>query len=113
MLDLTQKNCVPCEGGMEPLNLEQEKMYHSAVPEWIFDREDVHKITRKFSFTNFANALSFLNKVGELAESEGHHPNLYLVDFKFVTVELYTHAIGGLSENDFIMAAKIDQLLNA
>jgi 4a-hydroxytetrahydrobiopterin dehydratase len=110
--DLTQKHCVPCEGGTDPLTTDQENMYHSAVPEWQVNREATHTITRKFLFKNFAAALRFVNQVGEIAESEGHHPNLHLHDFKYVTIELYTHAIGGLSENDFIMAAKIDQLTN-
>lgn len=110
MSDLTQKHCVPCEGGTDPLSTEQEAMYHSAVPLWQLERENVHRIMREFSFKHFKAALAFVNQVGELAESEGHHPNMSLHDFKLVTLELYTHAIGGLSENDFIMAAKIDQM---
>jgi 4a-hydroxytetrahydrobiopterin dehydratase len=113
MTDLTQKKCVPCEGGMDPLTQEQEKMYHSAVPEWQIDRSGIHSISRKTQHKNFAMALEFVNKIGELAESEGHHPDISLHDFKFVTIVLYTHAIGGLSENDFIMAAKIDQFLKS
>lgn len=111
MTDLTQKHCVPCEGGTDPLTQDQEDMYYSAVPEWLLVREGTHQIERDITFKNFEQALAFINQVGALAEAEGHHPNMYLHDFKFVKIELYTHAIGGLSENDFIMAAKIDQLL--
>lgn len=108
--ELNQKHCVPCEGGTAPLTQEEEEKYLSAVPNWQIDRTGVHQISRDFQCKNFMDAVSFISKIAELAEAEGHHPNLYLHDFKFLKVTLYTHAITGLSENDFIMAVKIDEL---
>ncbi len=110
---LSQKHCVPCEGGTEPLTIEREDELLSAVPDWEILRVEPHQIVRELVFKNFREVLSFVHQVGGLAESEGHHPNLYLHDFKKLRLELYTHAIGGLSENDFIMAVKIDELLKS
>ncbi len=109
--DLTKQHCVPCEGGMDPLTNQREDELHTAVPEWTVSREGTHQVSRELTFKNFKETLAFVNKVGDLAESEGHHPNLYIYSFKKLRVELYTHAIGGLSENDFIMAAKINEML--
>jgi 4a-hydroxytetrahydrobiopterin dehydratase len=111
--DLTKKHCVPCEGGTEPLTNQREDELHSAVPEWSVSREGTHQLSRELVLKNFKEVLAFVNRVGELAESEGHHPNLYIYGFKHLRIELYTHAIGGLSENDFIMAAKINEMLKA
>lgn len=108
---LQKGHCVPCEGGTAPLTNAQEDMYLSAVPDWKLDRSGVHQLKREFTVKNFKAVLELVNKIGHIAEAEGHHPNLYLYEFKHVRVELYTHAIGGLSENDFILAAKIDQLV--
>jgi len=108
--DLSQKHCVPCEGGMDPLTNGREDELHSAVPEWEIIRSNAHQLVREFPLKNFQHGLVLVNKIGELAETEGHHPNLYLHDYKYLRVELYTHAIGGLSENDFIMAVKINEL---
>ncbi len=109
--DLTQKHCVPCEGGTDPLTEQREDELHSAVPDWEIVRHEPHQIQKELVFKNFREVLTFVNQVGELAESEGHHPNLYIYGFKKLRIELYTHAIGGLSENDFIMAAKINEML--
>lgn len=108
--ELKKKHCVPCEGGTAPLTTDEEEKYLSAVPEWSLDRSAVHFIRRNFLCKNFVDALAFIQKIGELAESEGHHPNIYLHDYKQVEVTLFTHAIEGLSENDFIMAVKINEL---
>lgn len=110
-MDLTKKKCVPCEGGAAPLGAARitEMMPH--VPGWV--ARDDKKIERAFTFQDFAGALAFVNKVGVLAEEEGHHPDIHLTGWKHVALELTTHAIGGLSENDFIMAAKINGLLTA
>lgn len=108
-MDLTQKHCVPCEGGTPPLPDEKEDELVQQTPEWLLIRDGTHKITRQFKFKNFKEALTFVNKVGELAELEGHHPDIKIV-YNKVQLDLFTHAVGGLSENDFIMAAKINNI---
>lgn len=108
---LTSKHCVPCEGGTAPLTTDQEEMYLSAVPEWEINRDtSMHTIKRTFVWKNFTQAVNHINQIAALAEAEGHHPDLRLHNFKFLQVTLSTHAIHGLSENDFILAAKIDEL---
>lgn len=107
--ELTAKKCVPCEGGVPKLTPEQIAQYLTATPAWgLVEGADV--IRRKWKFKDFAQAMAFLNRVGELAEAENHHPDLHLTGYRHAAVEIATHAIGGLSENDFILAAKIDQL---
>lgn len=105
---LTDKVCVACEGGVPPLSPKEAEKLMGELNEWTLD-EDAKHISKKFKFKDFAEALAFTNKVGELAEKEGHHPDIALSWGK-VGIELTTHAIKGLSENDFILAAKIDQL---
>ena len=109
MSNLIQKKCKPCEGGVEPLSIAQAEELRKQTPEWQITQNPM-KIERTFVFKNFAQALQFVNKGGQIAESEDHHPDLNLHSYKKVTVTLWTHAIGGLSENDFIVAAKIDAL---
>jgi 4a-hydroxytetrahydrobiopterin dehydratase len=103
---LTSNKCVPCEAGTPPLTLEQATSYLREVPQW---RLQDNKIVRELKLKDFKEALAFVNQVGEIAEDEGHHPGIH-VSYNRVTLELWTHAIGGLSENDFIVAAKIDAL---
>jgi 4a-hydroxytetrahydrobiopterin dehydratase len=110
-MELTQKHCVPCEGGTPPFTAEQEDEYIKEVQTWALDREGVHKLRKRFSFKDFKVAMAFVNKAADLAEAEGHHPDIQIV-YNKVTFELFTHAVGGLSENDFIMAAKIDKLFS-
>lgn len=110
VMSLLQKHCVPCEGGATPLTGEELNNYVKAVSGWQIDG-DKKKIKREFAFKNFSQALAFVNKIGALAESENHHPDVLLHGYKHVTITLSTHAIGGLSENDFILAAKINKLL--
>lgn len=107
---LKQGHCVPCEGGTSPLTETEENNYHDATSQWTINREGVHTLTREFVFKDFKEVIGFINKVADIAEAEGHHPNLYLHDYKKLTIELHTHAIGGLSTNDFILATKIDAL---
>lgn len=109
MSDLAKKKCVPCEGNVPPLTPEAAMELHTQLnPEWhVID--DAHMLTRHFTFKDFAETMAFVNKVATIAEDEGHHPDL-TVSYGGATVELMTHAIGGLSENDFIVAAKIDEL---
>lgn len=108
-MNLTQKHCVPCEGGIFPLSQMEEEAYFQAIPGWQIEREDVHKISCQFVFKNFKEAMVFINKVADIAESEGHHPNI-IVNYNKVSLVLFTHAIGGLSPNDFIIAAKVNAI---
>ena len=107
MSNLANKRCVPCEGGQKPLKGKFLNPYRKELPDWEVIEE--HHIKKVFKFSDFKSALAFTNKIGELAEAEGHHPDIYLSWGK-VEVTLWTHAIGGLSENDFILAAKINRL---
>lgn len=110
--DLTKQKCVPCEGGDFPaLNkIEAEAMLaNDAVHDWSLSYDN-KSISQKFIFADFKHALDFVNKVGNIAEEEGHHPDINLTDYKFVEITLSTHAIDGLSNNDFILAAKINSI---
>lgn len=108
---LIQKSCKPCEGGVLPLDGSKINDYQSQINKRWQVQEKTYLIT-KSEFEDFQAALDFVNQVGELAEQENHHPDIHITDYKNVKVVLTTHAIGGLSENDFILAAKIDQLFN-
>ena len=109
MENLVSKKCVPCEGGTPALSREQVKKLLPQIQGWITG-SDFKKISRDFKFKDFKAALDFVSKVAEVAEAEGHHPDILIHGWNRVRLELSTHAIGGLSENDFIMAAKIDGL---
>jgi len=107
--ELLSKKCKPCEGGVPPFTPEEIENYMNGIDkDWKVT--DGKQISRHFSFINFRHAMDFADMVGELAEEEGHHPDMH-IHYGKVEVELSTHAIGGLSENDFIMAAKIDALI--
>ena len=105
---LAEKKCVPCEGGVMPLTIQEAETLMKELVGWKLT-EGARKIEKSVTFKNFAEALAFANAVGAIAESENHHPDLQ-VKWGSVRVELSTHAIGGLSENDFILAAKIDKI---
>ena len=108
-VSLTEIKCVPCQGGEPPLVGEELKEYESSLPDWeVYD--NATKIKREFEFPNFRLAIEFVDRVASLAEEEGHHPNIYVYDFKKVRIELWTHKINGLHQNDFVMAAKINEL---
>lgn len=107
MNDLISKKCVPCEGGVPAMPRDEAEQYLDKVKNWTLNDGMVSMISREFEFKNFVEAMAFVNKVADLAESEGHHPNIH-VFYNKVRFELTTHAIRGLSENDFILAAKID-----
>ena len=107
MSGLAEKNCVPCKGGVPALQGTELASYQSQVNNWNVSEE--HHIEREFSFPNFVDALQFTNQVGELAEQEGHHPDIYLAWGK-VGIKIWTHKINGLTESDFVLAAKIDRL---
>lgn len=107
--ELTRKKCAPCEGGVPPLTGEQVEALLAATPHWKLTA-DGQRIRRDWRVKDFLTALDFFGRVGRLAEEEGHHPDLHLVGYRNVAIEIWTHAVGGLTENDFILAAKIDML---
>jgi len=111
-MKLADKKCVPCEDASIPkLSLEEAKKLNKEVQGWVLEEVKGHlQISKEFRFKDFKEALEFVNKIGTIAEGQGHHPNIYLL-YNKVKIILYTHVIAGLHENDFIMAAKFDRLL--
>jgi 4a-hydroxytetrahydrobiopterin dehydratase len=107
MTSLADKKCVPCHGGVPPVKGAELKEFSRQIPEWKV--VEGHHIVRTFKFPDFKSALAFVNRVGEVAEEQGHHPDILLAWGK-AEVTTWTHAINGLSESDFILAAKIDRL---
>jgi 4a-hydroxytetrahydrobiopterin dehydratase len=107
MTELAAKTCEPCRVGTPPLAGEPLQTLAKQVPQWKV--VDAHHLTRSFAFPDFRQALTFVNKVGELAESQGHHPDI-LLSWGKAKVTTWTHKINGLTESDFILAAKIDKL---
>ena len=105
---LAERTCQPCDGGVQPLDAAQAQSYLKQLPGWKLEHDALH-ISKKFRFANFARALTLVNQIGEIAEEQHHHPDLRL-GWGYVTVYLTTHAIKGISENDFILAAKIERL---
>ncbi|MDA0282058.1 MAG: 4a-hydroxytetrahydrobiopterin dehydratase [Planctomycetota bacterium] len=106
---LAKKNCVPCEGGVPKFSAKEAEEQITHLSGWELTR-DSQRIRKSWVVTDFQAAMSFFEKVAVVSESEGHHPDLHLEQYRNVTIELWTHAVGGLSENDFICAAKIDEL---
>jgi len=107
-MKLSEKKCIPCEGGMPAFTKTQITKYsHQLQKGWVV--LDNKKIQREFKFKNFVETMGFVNQVALIAQAEDHHPDMQ-VSYKKVIIELWTHAVGGLSENDFIMAAKIDEI---
>jgi 4a-hydroxytetrahydrobiopterin dehydratase len=104
---LADKKCEPCRGGTPPLKGTELENMHQSVPNWTVANE--HHIHREFRFPDFKSALEFINRVGAVAEEQGHHPDIFLAWGK-AEITLWTHKIDGLTESDFIMAAKIDRL---
>jgi 4a-hydroxytetrahydrobiopterin dehydratase len=118
MNELLKKKCVPCEGGVKPLSHEEIGGYLTKVDGWTVKESESPnlqkfgigaKISKEFKFKDFIGSINFVNNISEIAESEGHHPDIH-IHYNKVILELYTHAIDGLHENDFILAAKIDAL---
>ena len=107
-MDLVNKKCVPCEGGVDPMSSEEVEKYLRVVSGWTL--ADGPEIRRGYQFKDFARALAFVNAVGAIAEAEGHHPDIFLHDWNQVELRLSTHAIHGLHQNDFVLAAKIDAM---
>jgi 4a-hydroxytetrahydrobiopterin dehydratase len=106
MSSLADQHCVPCRGGVPPLKGEQLEKMKAQTPEWSVAND--HHLERVFKFPDFKTALDFVNRVGAIAEQEGHHPDLYLSWGK-VDVKIWTHKIDGLTDSDFVLAAKIDR----
>ena len=107
-MDLTTKKCVPCEAGTLPLEEDKVNELLKQIPTWTL--KDRH-LFKKFKFKSFLEAMKFINQIAEIAEQEQHHPD-FSVHYNKVEIEIWTHAINGLSENDFIVAAKIDKILH-
>jgi len=114
MSDLLNKKCVPCEGGALPFDISEIHKYQKKVDGWdiIEDEKKNYLLEKKFIFKNFIFSQNFINKVGEISEKENHHPDISF-GWGYAKIIITTHAINGLSENDFILAAKIDQIFNA
>lgn len=106
---LADRKCVPCRGGAPALKGQDLAKLHHGVPDWVVEKE--HHIHREFRFPDFKQALDFVNRVGAVAEEQGHHPDILLAWGK-AEITLWTHKIDGLTESDFIMAAKIDRVAN-
>ena len=113
MNDLLKKKCVPCEGGVIPFDISQIHRYQKKVDSWDIKNNDkkIYFLEKNFKFKNFEESQNFVNKVGRISEEEGHHPDIFF-GWGYAKINVTTHAIEGLSENDFILAAKIDQIFN-
>ena len=113
MNDLINKKCVPCEGGVPALDLSEIHKYQKKVDGWDVksNEKKIYFLEKKFKVKDFLTSQKFVNQVGEISETEGHHPDI-LFGWGYAIIKITTHAIEGLSENDFILAAKIDQITN-
>ena len=111
MSDLVNKKCLPCEGGVAPLNLSEIHKYQKKVDGWDVkpNESKIYFLEKKFKFKNFFDSQKFVNEVGKISEEEGHHPEISF-GWGYAKINITTHAIEGLSENDFILAAKIDKI---
>ena len=113
MSDLLNKKCVPCEGGILPFDISEIHKYQKKVDGWDVGENEkkIYLLEKKFTFKNFINSLDFINNVGKISEAEYHHPDISF-GWGYAKIIITTHAIEGLSENDFILAAKIDRIFN-
>ena len=113
MDDLLKKKCAPCEGGVVPFDTSEIHKYQKKVDGWdiVKNNKNIFLLEKNFKFKNFKESQEFINKVGEISEEEGHHPEI-IFGWGYAKINITTHAIEGLSENDFILAAKIDQISN-
>ena len=113
MNDLLKKKCVPCEGGAVPFDISEIHKYQKKVDGWKITQNDkkVYLLEKEFEFKNFLESQKFVNEVGKVSEEEGHHPDI-IFGWGYAKINITTHAIEGLSENDFILAAKIDNITN-
>ena len=113
MSDLTKKKCAPCEGRGIPFDISEIHKYQKKVDGWeiIKDKKGIYFLEKNFKFDDFKKSQDFVNEVGKISEEEGHHPEIYF-GWGYAKINITTHAIEGLSENDFILAAKIDKIPN-
>ena len=111
MNDLINKKCVPCEGGVIPFDISEIHKYQKKVDGWslVKNQEEIFFLEKEFKFKNFLESQNFVNHVGKISEEEGHHPDIKF-GWGYAKIKITTHAIKGLSENDFILAAKIDKI---
>ena len=114
MSDLLEKKCVPCEGGVKAFDISEIHKYQKKVDGWslIKNQEKIFFLEKEFKFKDFLESQNFVNQVGKISEEEGHHPDI-MFGWGYAKIKITTHAIKGLSENDFILAAKIDKIINA
>ena len=114
MSNLKDKKCVPCEGGVIPFDISEIHKYQKKVDGWDVSKDNKQNffLNKRFNFNNFIESQEFINKVGEISENEGHHPDISF-GWGYAEIKITTHAIEGLSENDFKKETKIDQLTNA
>ena len=113
MTDLFKKKCKPCEGGVPALDISEIHKYQKKIDGWEVksNEKKIYFLEKEFKFKNFLNSQKFVNEVSKISENEGHHPDI-LFGWGYAKIKITTHAIEGLSENDFILAAKIDQVIN-
>lgn len=110
-MNLSNKKCTPCQAGAPTLTYPEIKKLSESTPTWrVVEEYKIKRLVKDFKFEDFSAAMKFVNQVAEIAETEGHHPNIWIHDWNKVRMELYTHKINGLHENDFILAAKIDTI---
>ena len=111
MTKLSEKKCIPCEGGVLPFDISEIHKYQKKVDGWeiVNNDKNIYFLEKKFAFKNFLESQKFVNEVGKISEEEGHHPDI-LFGWGYAKINITTHAIEGLSENDFILAAKIDKI---
>jgi len=114
MTDLFDKKCVPCEGGVTPFDISEIHKYQKKIDDWdvVKNENDIYYLEKKFTFKNFLESQNFVNEVGRISEEEGHHPEI-IFGWGYAKINITTHAIEGLSENDFILASKIDKKISA
>ena len=113
MTDLSQKKCKPCEGGISALDISEIHKYQKKIDGWEVksNEKKIYFLEKEFKFKNFLNSQKFVNEISKISENEGHHPDI-LFGWGYAKIKITTHAIEGLSENDFILAAKIDKIIN-
>ena len=111
MTNLHEKNCIPCKGGVSPFDISEIQKYLKKVDGWDVKKnnDEFFFLEKEFKFNNFLESQSFVNKVGEIAEKEGHHPDIWF-GWGYAKIKIQTHAINGLHESDFVLAAKIDKI---
>ena len=111
--DLHNKNCIPCKGGIPPFEISEIHKYLKKVDGWDVKKteDETYFLEKKFNFDNFLKSQKFVNKVGDIAEKEGHHPDI-VFGWGYAKIQIFTHKIKGLVESDFILAAKVDKILD-